>query len=112
LWITLIAETLDIAETLIFKTFPSISPYMVFQYIASGLIGTKSVGAGMASVALGCGNPMLDCIRVDDGDFSRGQPEFYDTHAPSSDLWSAVWRNSLCSRDVYRATANASPSFR
>jgi hypothetical protein len=53
LWIALIAGTLDISENLIFNSFPGINPYMVFQYIASGLIGMRSFSAGMASVALG-----------------------------------------------------------
>lgn len=53
LLIALIAGTLDICENIIFNAFRSITPYMIFQYIASGLIGTKSFSAGMASVALG-----------------------------------------------------------
>jgi len=53
LWIGLVAGTLDISENLIFNAFRRIAPRMVFQYIASGLIGVKSFRAGMASVALG-----------------------------------------------------------
>ena len=53
LWIGLVAGTLDISENLIFNAFRGITPRMVFQYIASGLIGMKSFRAGMASVALG-----------------------------------------------------------
>lgn len=53
MWIGLIAGTLDISENLIFNQLRGITPQMVFQYIASGLIGMKSFGAGSASVALG-----------------------------------------------------------
>jgi uncharacterized membrane protein YagU involved in acid resistance len=53
LWIGLVAGTLDITENLVFNHFRGITPKQVFQYIASGLIGTKSFRAGMASVALG-----------------------------------------------------------
>lgn len=52
--IGLIAGTLDITENLIFNAFRGITPKMVFQFIASGLLGVKSALAwGMASVALG-----------------------------------------------------------
>ncbi len=53
LWIALIAGTLDISENLIFNFFRSVTPYMIFQYIASGLIGMRAFSAGMTSVALG-----------------------------------------------------------
>jgi hypothetical protein len=53
LWITLVAGTLDINENIIFNAFRHVTPYMIFQYIASGLVGMKSFDAGMASVALG-----------------------------------------------------------
>jgi uncharacterized membrane protein YagU involved in acid resistance len=53
LWIALIAGTLDISENLVFNFFRNITPYMIFQYIASGLIGMKAFDAGMASVVLG-----------------------------------------------------------
>lgn len=52
--IGLIAGTLDIAENIIFNAFRRITPEMIFQFIASGLIGTKTALAfGAASVALG-----------------------------------------------------------
>jgi len=51
--IGLVAGTLDITENLVFNQFRGITPTMVFQYIASGLIGMKSFQAGRASVALG-----------------------------------------------------------
>jgi len=41
-WIGLAAGTLDITENLVFNHFRGISPWRVFQYIASGLIGMKS----------------------------------------------------------------------
>lgn len=49
----LIAGTLDISENLVFNHFRGITPTMVFQYIASGLIGMRSFQDGSASVALG-----------------------------------------------------------
>src|SRR5207244_13591412 len=53
LWIGLFAGTLDIADNLIFNQLRGITPRMVFQYIASGLIGMKAFQSGFASVALG-----------------------------------------------------------
>lgn len=53
LWIGLIAGTLDITDNLIFNQLRGITPKMVFQYIASGLIGMQSFRGGLASVALG-----------------------------------------------------------
>jgi hypothetical protein len=53
LWIGLLAGTLDITDNLIFNQLRGITPTMVFQYIASGLIGMKAVQLGAASVALG-----------------------------------------------------------
>jgi uncharacterized membrane protein YagU involved in acid resistance len=53
LWVALIAGTLDISENLFFNFFRNITPYMIFQYIASGLIGMKAFDEGMASVVLG-----------------------------------------------------------
>ena len=53
LWIGLVAGTLDITENLVFNQLRGINPKMVFQYIASGLIGMKSFRWGLASVALG-----------------------------------------------------------
>jgi hypothetical protein len=52
-WIGLVAGTLDITENLVFNHFRGISPWRVFQYIASGLIGMKSFQSGWSSVALG-----------------------------------------------------------
>jgi hypothetical protein len=52
--IGLIAGTLDITENLIFNAFRGITPKMVFQFIASGLIGIHAaVALGTVSVALG-----------------------------------------------------------
>lgn len=53
LGIGLIAGTLDITDALIFSHFRGATPVIVFQYIASGLIGTKSFQLGWTSVALG-----------------------------------------------------------
>jgi len=53
LQIGLIAGTLDISDALIFSHFRGVTPKMVFQYIASGLIGMKSFEAGTASIVLG-----------------------------------------------------------
>ena len=49
----LIAGTLDITETLIFNQLRGVTPKMVFQYIASGLIGMNSFELAWASVILG-----------------------------------------------------------
>ena len=51
--IWLVAGTLDITENLVFNQFRGISPWRVFQYVASGLIGMKSFRMGWNSVALG-----------------------------------------------------------
>ena len=53
LWIGLVAGTLDITYNLVFNQLRGITPKMVFQYIASGLIGMKAFQIGLASVALG-----------------------------------------------------------
>ncbi|MHB8487111.1 MAG: hypothetical protein ACYDCM_15475 [Candidatus Acidiferrales bacterium] len=52
-WIGLVAGTLDIAENIIFNHFRGVTMKMIFQYIASGLIGMKSFNLGVESVALG-----------------------------------------------------------
>ena len=52
-WIGLVAGTLDIGENLIFNAFRHVTPKMVFQYIASGLIDGRSFTMGSESVALG-----------------------------------------------------------
>jgi hypothetical protein len=51
--IGLVAGTLDIADALVFNQLRDVTPTMVFQYIASGLIGMKSFRSGLASVFLG-----------------------------------------------------------
>ncbi len=53
LWIGLFAGTLDIADNLIFNQLRGITPKMVFQYIASGLIGMQAFRGGLPSIALG-----------------------------------------------------------
>ncbi|MGH9782203.1 MAG: hypothetical protein ACRD33_10335 [Candidatus Acidiferrales bacterium] len=53
LWIGLVAGTLDIAENIIFNHFRGVTMKMIFEYIASGLIGMKSFTMGGESVALG-----------------------------------------------------------
>jgi hypothetical protein len=53
LWIGLIAGTLDISENLVFNLLRGITPWRVFQYIASGLIGKQAFRLGWASVGLG-----------------------------------------------------------
>jgi len=53
LWIGLFAGTLDIADNLIFNQLRGITPKIVFQYIASGLIGMQAFRGGLPSVALG-----------------------------------------------------------
>jgi hypothetical protein len=53
LWVGLLAGTSDITDNLIFNKLRGITPTMVFQYIASGLIGMKAFQLGAVSVALG-----------------------------------------------------------
>jgi uncharacterized membrane protein YagU involved in acid resistance len=53
LWIGLIAGTLDITENLVFSQIRGVTPWIVFQYIASGLIGRQAFQGGWGSVALG-----------------------------------------------------------
>ena len=53
LWIGLIAGTLDIGENILYNHFRGVTPRMIFQYIASGLIGMSSFQMGATSVALG-----------------------------------------------------------
>lgn len=52
-WIGLVAGTLDIGENIIFNYFRHVTPKMVFQYIASGLIDGRAFTMGGESVALG-----------------------------------------------------------
>jgi len=51
--IGLVAGTLDIIDAFLFNAFRHITPVMVLQYIASGLMGGASFDSGLASVALG-----------------------------------------------------------
>lgn len=53
LWIGLVAGTLDITENLVFSQLRGVTPWRVFQYIASGLLGTQAFQSGWASVLLG-----------------------------------------------------------
>ncbi len=53
LWIGLVAGTLDITDNLIYNALRAVTPKMVFQFIASGLIGMSSFRLGVASVILG-----------------------------------------------------------
>jgi hypothetical protein len=53
LWIGLVAGTLDITDALVFYGLRGTTPTMLFQFIASGLIGANSFRGGFASVALG-----------------------------------------------------------
>jgi hypothetical protein len=53
LWIALVAGTLDITENIVFNAFRGITPWRIFQFIASGLIDGRSFQLGWASVGLG-----------------------------------------------------------
>ncbi len=53
LWIGLVAGTLDITDNLIYNGLRGVGPKIVFQFIASGLIGMSSFRLGAASVILG-----------------------------------------------------------
>ena len=55
LWIGLVAGTLDLAENLVFTQLRGVTPWRVFQYIASGLMGRQAFESGWASVLLGIG---------------------------------------------------------
>lgn len=55
LWIGLLAGTFDIGENLVFNQLRGITPTMVFQFIASGLVGLRAFRGGEASVSLGVG---------------------------------------------------------
>jgi hypothetical protein len=48
-----VAGTLDITDALIFNALRHITPTMVFQFIASGLIGRRAFALGAASISLG-----------------------------------------------------------
>jgi hypothetical protein len=52
-WIGLVAGTLDITENIVFNTFRGTTPWRIFQFIASGLLGMRSFQLGWVSVALG-----------------------------------------------------------
>ena len=52
-WIGFLAGTLDITENLVSNQFRGVNAKMVFQYIASGLIGARSFQLGAISIALG-----------------------------------------------------------
>ena len=52
-WIGLVAGTLDITENIVFNAFRGITPWRIFQYIASGLLGRQSFQMGWTSVGLG-----------------------------------------------------------
>jgi hypothetical protein len=51
--IGLFAGTLDIPDALIFNVLRGITPEMLLQYIASGLIGAASFHGGLVSTGLG-----------------------------------------------------------
>ena len=53
LWIGLVAGTLDITENIVFVAFRGITPWRIFQYITSGLLGAHSFQMGWTSVWLG-----------------------------------------------------------
>ena len=53
LWIGLVAGTLDITENIIFNAFREITPWRIFQYIASGLLGRQAFQMGWTAVGLG-----------------------------------------------------------
>jgi hypothetical protein len=53
LWIGVVAGTLDITENIVFNAFRGITPWRIFQFIASGLIDGRSFQLGCASVGLG-----------------------------------------------------------
>lgn len=52
-WIGLVAGTLDITENIVFNAFRGITPWRIFQFIASGLLGMHSFRMGWTSFGLG-----------------------------------------------------------
>jgi len=48
-----VAGTLDITENIVFVAFRGITPWRIFQYITSGLMGVHSFQMGWTSVWLG-----------------------------------------------------------
>jgi hypothetical protein len=50
LWIGLVAGTLDITENIVFNAFRGITPWRIFQFIASGLIDGRSFQLGWTSI--------------------------------------------------------------
>jgi len=52
-WIGLVAGTLDITENIVFNAFRGITPWRIFQFIASGVLGRHSFQMGWTSFGLG-----------------------------------------------------------
>jgi hypothetical protein len=78
LWIGLFAGTLDITDNLIFNQLRGITPKMVFQYIASGLIGMQAFRGGLPSVALVVALPYAIAL-IWEGRVLCGKPQACDS---------------------------------
>jgi hypothetical protein len=89
LWIGLLAGTLDITENLIFNQLRGISPTMVFQYIASGLVARKAFQGALGSVALGVVLHYAIAL-IWTGNILPGKPRSFECDSPANCLWSAL----------------------
>jgi hypothetical protein len=58
-------ERLDITENIVFNAFCGITPWRIFQFIASGLIDGRSFQFGWASVGLGFLISLCDRAHLD-----------------------------------------------
>ncbi|MHB8542285.1 MAG: hypothetical protein ACYDCD_15290 [Candidatus Acidiferrales bacterium] len=104
LWIGLLAGTLDITDNLIFNALRGITPRMVFQFIASGLIGRKAFGAGFASVVLGVILHYVIALTWT-AHLLCGQPQAPHPHSPSRDFRLALRRCGLPVHELRRPAA-------
>jgi hypothetical protein len=102
LWIGLFAGTLDIADNLIFNQLRGITPKMVFQYIASGLIGTQaSRGDGLLSVALGVGIHLHHRTHLD-GRVLCGKPQACDPGPAACSKRLSLWLRHIHVHEFHR----------
>ena len=104
LWIGLFAGTLDITDNLIFNQLRGITPKIVFQYIASGLIGLQAFRGGLASVALGVAIHYINCTYLD-GCVLCGKPQACDSKPPACSKRLSLWRRYIPVHEFHRPAA-------
>ena len=105
-WITLIAGSLDISENIICNAFRSVTPYMIPQHIASGLVGRAAFSTGWGSVALGGAGSRYSCSSLD-RNVCRCQPQAEGRGKPYGALWSVVRGNRIPGKDLCHPPAYA-----